>query len=136
VAYLNSGEQSFFEEFQKYFYLGGMVLSMIGSAIALLVGRLNRKKSESDLRQIDRLIELADKALAAQASELKTLEEELNGIIAWFVKGQASGTADSTAFSIAIAHARHAIEKQREALRQGQTGSIATTIGGQNEEKK
>jgi hypothetical protein len=62
---------------------------------------------------------------AAQASsELKALEEELNGIIAWFVKGQASGTADSTAFSIAIAHAQHAIEKQREALRQGQTGSI------------
>jgi len=124
AAYLNSGEQSFFDEFQQYFYLGGMALSIAGSAIALLVGRLNRKKSESDLRQIDRLIELADKALAAQAFELKALEEELNGIIAWFVKGQASGTADSTAFSIAIAHARHAIEKQREALRQGQTGSM------------
>jgi hypothetical protein len=125
VAYLNSGEQSFFDEFQQYFYLGGMVLSMAGSVVALLIGRLNRKKSESDLRQIDRLIELADKALTAQASsELKALEEELNGIIAWFVKGQASGTADSTAFSVAIAHARHAIEKQREALRQGQTGSV------------
>jgi len=95
VAYLNSGEQSFFDEFQKYFYLGGMVLSMVGSAIALLVGHLNRKKSENDLRQIDRLIEFAD-----------------------------NGTADSTAFSIAIAHARHAIEKQREALRQRQTGSM------------
>jgi hypothetical protein len=53
------------------------------------------------------------------------LEEELNGIIAWF-KGQASGTADSTAFSITIAHAQHAIEKKREALRQGQTGSHAS----------
>jgi len=72
-------------------YLGGMVLSMAGSGVALLVGRLRRKKSESDLRQIDRLIELADMALIAQASELKALEEELNGIIAWFVKGQASG---------------------------------------------
>jgi hypothetical protein len=120
AAYLNSGEQSFFDKFQQYFYLGGIALSMAGSAIALVVGRLNRKKSESDLRQIDRLIELADKALTAQASsEHKALEEELNRIIAWFVKGQASGTADSTAFSVAIAHAQHAIEKQREALRQG-----------------
>ena len=117
ASYLNSGEQSFFDEFQQYFYLGGMVLSMAGSGVALLVGRLRRKKSESDLRQIDRLIELADKALIAQASELKALEEELNGIIAWFVKGQASGTADSAAFTIAITHAQHAIEKQREALR-------------------
>jgi len=32
--------------------------------------------------------------------------------------------ADSTAFSIAIAHAQRAIEKQREALRQGRTGSM------------
>jgi TRAP-type uncharacterized transport system substrate-binding protein len=119
AAYLNSGEQSFFDEFQQYFYLGGMVLSMAGSGVALLVGRLRRKKSESDLRQIDRLIELADKALIAQASELKALEEELNGIIAWFVKGQASGTADSAAFTIAITHAQHTIEKQREALRHG-----------------
>ncbi len=124
VAYLNSGEQSFFDEFQKYFYLAGMVLSMAGSAIAFLVGRLKRKKSERDLRQTDCLIELADKALAAQASELKALEKELNEIIAWFVKRQASGTANSTAFSIAIAHARHAIEKQREALRQARTGSM------------
>jgi hypothetical protein len=76
-----------------------------GSLLESIIGHLNRKKSESDLRQIDRLIELADKALAAQASELKALEEELNGIIAWFVKGQASTAADSTAFSVAIAHA-------------------------------
>src|SRR5208283_4435935 len=100
-----------------------MVLSMAGSGVALLVGRLRRKKSESDLRQIDRLIELADKALIAQASELKALEEELNGIVAWFVKGKASGTADSAAFTIAITHAQHA-EKQREALRQGQTSLL------------
>lgn len=127
ASYLNSGEQSFFDEFQKYFYLGGMALSLAGSAIALLVGRLNRKKSESDLRQIDRLIELADKALTAQtSSELTALDEELNKIIAWFVKGQASGTADSTAFSVAIAHAQHAIEKQRAALRQGIAGSLTT----------
>jgi hypothetical protein len=120
AAYLNSGEQSFFDKFQQHFYLAGMALSLAGSVVALLIGRLNRKKSESDLRQIDRLIELADKALTAQApSELKALEEEFNGIIVWFVKRQASGTADSTAFSIAIAHAQRAIEKQREALRQG-----------------
>jgi len=124
AAYLSSGEQSFFDEFQQYFYLGGMALSLAGSAIALLVGRLDRKRSESDLRQIDRLIELADKALAAQAfAELKSLEEELNRIIAWFVKGQASGAADSTAFSVAIAHAQHAIERQREALRPGSAGA-------------
>ncbi|MDQ6868029.1 MAG: ABC transporter substrate-binding protein [Pseudomonadota bacterium] len=125
AAYLNSGEQSFFDEFRKYLYLGGIALSMFGSVIALLIGGLNRKKSKSDLSQIDRLIELADKAVTAQASsELTALEKEFNGIIAWFVKRQARGTADSTAFSVAIAHAQHAIEKQYEAHRQRQTGSM------------
>jgi hypothetical protein len=82
---------------------------MVGSVVALLIGRLNRKKSESDLQQIDRLIELADKTLTAQASsELTALEGEFNGIIVWFVKRQASGTADSTAFFIAMAHAQRA----------------------------
>ncbi|HUI21276.1 MAG TPA: TAXI family TRAP transporter solute-binding subunit [Methylocella sp.] len=124
AAYLNSGEQSFFDEFQQYFYLGGMILSVVGSTIALLVGRLKLKKSESDLRQIDRLIEIADKALGAQACELKALEEELNRIIAWFVKGRASEAGDATAFSIAIAHAQHAIEKQHEALRRGDSAAM------------
>jgi hypothetical protein len=120
AAYLNSGEQSFFDEFQQYFYLGGMALSLGGSAIALLIGRLNRKKSEADLLKIDRLIQLADEALTAEAqSELEPLDAELNGIIAWFVKGQASETADATAFSVGIAHARHAIEQRREFLRRG-----------------
>ncbi len=126
AAYLNSGEQSFFDEFQKYFYLGGMALSIVGSAIALVAGRLNRKKSESDLRQIDRLVELADKALVARAGELKALEEELNIIIAWFVKGEASGTADATAFSIAIAHARHAIEEAARAAAPNANGPFAS----------
>jgi TRAP-type uncharacterized transport system substrate-binding protein len=127
--YLNSGEQSFFDEFQQYFYLGGMALSLGGSGIALLVSHFKRKKSESDLRQIDRLIELADKALVAEtAPDLKALEEELNKIISWFVKGQASGTADSAAFTIAISHAQHAIERQREALRQGQAGSASAAL--------
>ena len=130
--YLNSGEQSFFDEFQQYFYLGGMALSLGGSAIALLVSHFKRKKSESDLRQIDRLIELADKALVAEtAPDLKALEEELNRIISWFVKGQASGTADSAAFTIAISHAQHAIERQREALRQGQAGAARAALSEQ-----
>ena len=91
VAYLNSGEQSFFDEFQKYFYLGGIVLSMAGSAIALLVGRLNRKKSESDLRQIDRLIELADKALAARAPNSRPWRRSSTGLLRGSSKDEPAG---------------------------------------------
>ncbi len=46
------------------------------------------------------------------------------GLLRGSSKDKPAGTANSTAFSVAIAHAQHAIEKQREALRQGQTGSM------------
>ena len=120
VNYLNNGEQSFFDEFQQYFYLGGMALSLAGSAITVIFGRLARRRSKSDLQQIDRLIAIADKALAAQSvPELKPLDDELNVIVAWFVKGQAAGTTDSAAFSVAIEHANRTIQRQRALLGQG-----------------
>ena len=116
--YLSNGEQSFFDEFQRYFYMGGMAISVAGSLIAVVVGQVKRRKSESDLKQIDRLIAIADQALSAQAVyDLKPLDEELNRIVAWVVQRQAAGAADSAAFAIAIDHARRAIQRQRALIR-------------------
>jgi hypothetical protein len=42
AAYLNNGEQSFLDDFREYFYIGGMVLGLLGSAIAMVVGHRNR----------------------------------------------------------------------------------------------
>ncbi|WP_156898325.1 TAXI family TRAP transporter solute-binding subunit [Methylocapsa acidiphila] len=138
AAYLTNGEQSFFDEFQQYFYIVGMGLTALGSMAAFIASRMARRKSEDDLRQVDRLIALADRALGADHAELERLEAELNLVISWFVKGQARGGLDSTGFSVAIAHARHAIDKRRDFLRRegerepqppsasGATGSAAS----------
>lgn len=124
AAYLNSGEQSFFDEFQEYFYIGGMALTAMGSAVAFLLGHFRRKKTKADLQKVDRLIEIADKALGAQGAELDALESELNAILAWFVKGEAGDDVDSTALSVAIQHARHTIERRRDILRQSKIDQI------------
>ena len=114
--YLNNGVQSFFDEFQNYIYMGGMALSAAGSLIAILIGRMSRRKSNEELEKIDRLIGVADEALRARdLAELETLEDELNGIVAWFVKARAGG-GEGGAFSLAITHARYAIERQRAAI--------------------
>lgn len=116
AAYLNNGQQSFFDEFQSYFYMGGLALSTLGSLVAVVIGRLNQRKSQEELSQIDRLIGLADQALRARRlSEIEALEEELNGIVGWFVKNGGGG-GDGSAFSVAIAHARYAIDKQRTTI--------------------
>jgi TRAP-type uncharacterized transport system substrate-binding protein len=115
AAYLNNGQQSFFDEFQSYFYMGGLALSTLGSLVAVVLGRLNRRKSQEELSRIDRLIGLADQALRARRlPEIEALEEELNGIVGWFVKN--GGGGDGGAFSVAIAHARYAIDKQRTTI--------------------
>jgi TRAP transporter TAXI family solute receptor len=116
AAYLNSGEQSFFDEFQEYFYLAGMVLGVLGSAIALIVGHLGRRKSENELKEINRLIEIADQASSAEPSAFDALEKEFNDIVAWILTRQATGDVDSNTFSIAVAHARHSIDRRRELL--------------------
>ncbi len=113
AAYLNNGEQSFFDEFQQYFYMGGMALSAVGSLIALSLGRLSRQRSNEDLGRIDQLISLADRALRTRKlDEIEALEQELNNVVAWFVKTKADG-GEGSAFSVAIGHARYAIGKQR-----------------------
>ncbi len=115
AAYLNSGQQSFFDEFQSYFYIGGLALSTLGSLVAIVLGRLNKRKSQAELSRIDRLIAIADQALRARSlAEIEPLESELNGLVGWFVKSGAGG--DGSAFSVAIAHARYAIDKQRRAI--------------------
>ncbi len=112
AAYLNNGEQSFFDEFQNYFYMGGMALSAIGSLVAVLLGRLSQRKSQEEFAKIDRLIGIADQALRTRdRAELDTLEADLNDIITWFIKQNRGG--EGSAFSVAISHARYTIEKQR-----------------------
>lgn len=122
AAYLNSGQQSFFDEFQSLFYIGGLVLSALGSLAAVVIARLGRRKSQAELARIDRLIQIADEALRAKRlADVEALETELNGIVGWFVKSGAGG--ETSAFSVAIAHARYAIDRQRAAiLRQNGAG--------------
>jgi TRAP-type uncharacterized transport system substrate-binding protein len=116
AAYLSSGEQSFFDDFQEYFYLGGMILGVLGSATALVIGHLGRRKSDNELNQINRLIEITDRVSEADAAKLDALEKDFNEIVASILTRQASGDVDSNTFSIAVAHARHSIDRRRELL--------------------
>ncbi|WP_244406139.1 TAXI family TRAP transporter solute-binding subunit [Methylocella silvestris] len=123
ASYLENGEQSFFDKFQDYFYMGGMALSAVGSVIALAISRFSRRKSHEEMARIDRLIGVADEALRTRdLGQLEKLETELDGIVAWFVRTNSG--AEGGAFSVGLAHARYAIDRQqRSILREGGKGS-------------
>ncbi|ACA16046.1 TRAP-type uncharacterized transport system periplasmic component-like protein [Methylobacterium sp. 4-46] len=118
AAYLSNGDQSFFDQFQQYFYVGGLVISLAGSLFAAVSSYWSRRRSEEDWRPIKRLVEIADRAPRAEAPELVALEGEFQGLVS-SVLGRSPGTmaADQlSAFSTALAHARHALDGRRAAL--------------------
>ena len=120
VAYLENGEKSFFDEFQSYIYPVGLALSAVGSMAGFLFERFSRRRERGEHEKIDRLIGIADEALKTQEkTELDALENEINAIVAWFIKNKSS--ADASAFTLAIGHARYAIAKQRELLPRAMT---------------
>ena len=118
AAYLTSGEQSFFDEFQQYFYYIGIPLSIAASMIALISGHLRNRKLEEDQKRIFRLLVIADEAMKASFSELETMEREFHSIVASCVNKLAVGAtaADQWPVSLAIEHARRSIEGRRQAL--------------------
>jgi hypothetical protein len=115
VPYLENGEKSFFNEFQSFLYPIGLALSAMGSmAAGFLFERFSRRRERGEHEKIDRLIGIADKALETkEKGELEALEDEINAIVAWFLKNKSG--SESSGFTLAIRHARCAIAKQRGA---------------------
>ena len=144
AAYLSSGDQSFIDEAQKYFYAIGIPLSIIGSALAIVSGMLRNKQLQGDQQRIFRLLVIADEAGDANLGELDTLEKEFKASVAACVGKliEGSNATEQAPVSLAIEHARRAIEARRsmigtraapeaaragkdEARAQGETGAAA-----------
>ncbi|CAN2532171.1 hypothetical+protein [Methylocapsa aurea] len=122
AAYLASGDQSFFDSLQQYFYIVGIPLSLLGSLIAVLIGLWNNRRLVEDQNRVFRLLSLADEALAADGAGLARIENEFREIVADCVNKLAEGEAGPDRYpvsSLAIDHARRSIEWRKDRLRAG-----------------
>jgi TRAP-type uncharacterized transport system substrate-binding protein len=128
AAYLTSGDQSFFDQFQQYFYYIGIPLSLMASLIAVVSGFLRSRRLEDDQQRIFRLLVIADEAMKASASELETMEREFHAIVTSCVNTLAAGSsaADQWPVSLAVEHARRSIEGRKAVL----SAKTAHTIAG------
>ncbi|MGO9392163.1 TAXI family TRAP transporter solute-binding subunit [Rhodoblastus sp.] len=119
VSYLSSGNQSFLDSLQQYMYIIGIPLSLFGSLGAVLIGQFRNKKLVTDQQQVYEILVIADAARTADATEVDRLEGELNTLIADCVNKLAKGSTDTSQLpvsSLAIDHARRAIDKRRREL--------------------
>lgn len=118
AAYLSNGDQSFFDQAQQYVYLGGVVVSLTGSLLAAASAGRARRRSEAEWRPIRRLVEIADAAPRADRAELTALEGEFRDLVSTTLSGSSGAVSTDclSAFSTALAHARHALDGRRASL--------------------
>ncbi len=118
AAYLSNGDQSFFDQAQQYFYLGGLVLSLSGSLLAAASARRTRRRTEAEWRPIRRLVEIADAAATADQAGLAALEGEFRALVSAMLgcAPEAASADCLSAFSTALAHTRHALDRRRASL--------------------
>jgi hypothetical protein len=123
AAYLTSGDQSFFDQLQEYFYFIGIPLSVAASITALITGHWRSRKLAGEQQQILRLLVIADEAAHANLDELESLEIEFRLIVAACVHklSEGQGSGDQLPVSLAIEHARRSIEARRAVLGVGKT---------------
>jgi hypothetical protein len=115
--YLNNGDQSFFDEFQGYFYLVAAVLSVIGSLATIIMGRIRTGQMRLEEKRIVVLIQIADQTRAADAATLAGLDRTLHDLVDEVLAGGGRPGGDS-ALTLAINHARYSIDARRAVLRE------------------
>ena len=131
AAYLNSGDQSFFDTLEEYLYVVGIPLSFFGSLIAVVIGLVRNRKLEADQQQVYRVLIIADAARTADPAELETLESEFHTIVASCVNKHVAGSSDVGQLpvsSLAIDHARRALDRRRRQL-DGPRGAQEGRVG-------
>ena len=119
AAYLSTGDQSFYDTLQQYFYIVAVPLSVLGSTFAVILGLWKNRRLEEDQQRIFRLLVISDEALKADEAQLETLEAEFRSLVSSCVSKLASGALGSDSvpvMSLAIDHARRTIERRKAAL--------------------
>jgi TRAP-type uncharacterized transport system substrate-binding protein len=121
AAYLDGEEQTFFEKYSDFIYIGAMLLSVAGSAAAALASRLKSDSTGEVETMMARLLAILRAARSADSiEELDGLEHETDEILisalAHHSLNKAGGGQINT-LSLALEQARLAIRDRRRQLR-------------------
>ncbi|WP_186417227.1 TAXI family TRAP transporter solute-binding subunit [Bosea sp. CS1GBMeth4] len=96
AAFIDGEQESFFERYGDWFYLGVMALSLVGSGAAGLLGvesATRRKRAMADLGRL--VVLLGAMRTAADEPELAAMEREADAILAGVLANYARGDIDS-----------------------------------------
>ncbi len=120
VDYLDGTERGFFERYSDAFYIGAMLLSLVGSGAAAMVGRLNDSAHRQVEQMTEKLLELLKSAQAATSfAELDAYAREADETVTGMLSDRKlRGIAGQSLHLVTLAldQTRRAIEERRGAL--------------------
>ena len=132
VDYLDGNEKSFFERYSDGFYIGAMLLSLLGSAAATLVGRFGKDPREDAERLAEKLLTILQGAREAQSGEdLDAYERELDDVVGQMLADPKLRKLDAPAMhliELAMTQTRRTLEERRQALARAQREEKAEKI--------
>lgn len=118
LAYLGDEEQSFFETYSDFIYIGAMLLSVLGTGLAAVVARFNQRQNSDFERILQRLIDLIKAARGAERLDaLDDFESEADELLAQALALDSSHALSGhrlAATSLALNQVRHAISERRQ----------------------
>ncbi|QGM47699.1 TAXI family TRAP transporter solute-binding subunit [Methylocystis heyeri] len=121
--YLDGNERGFFERYSDLFYIGAMLLSLIGSGAAALASRFNTHAHERSEQLTEKLLEVLQTARAAATpTELDDLERQVDEVLTNTLGDRRLRGVEAPGLhliTLALDQARRAIEERRLALTRG-----------------
>ncbi len=114
--YLNNGDQSFFDQAQRYLYIVGIPLSVGASLLTLLVSSWSARGAKKDRDALRRLLALANDAATADRARLDSLEQDLHEAVAASVNASGANAGAQWKTTLAVQHAMRRFEQRRAAL--------------------
>ncbi len=137
AAYYDNEEEGFFDKYSDIIYIGAMLLSVAGSAVAALASRMTAA-SHSELDQLlERLLGVLRAARTAGTCEdLDRLERETDEILVAGMGNRSIMGVDShgmAALSLALDQARHAVRERRAHLAGGRPSASVHALPGSRE---
>lgn len=118
--YLDGNAESFFDKYGDGFYIGAMLLSLLGSSVAALASRLDTSAHCRAEQLAERLLEILQAARnAATLQELDDYERTVDDVLAHALSDRrlrSAATPGLHVVSMALDQARRAIRERRRIL--------------------
>jgi TRAP transporter TAXI family solute receptor len=133
VDYLDGNEKSFFEKYSDGFYIGAMLLSLLGSAAATLAGRFAKDARADAEKLTEKLLTILQGARDSHSTrDLDACERELDDVVAQMLADPKLRKLDAPAMhlvELAMTQTRRTLEERRQALaREEREGKVERVV--------